>query len=563
MQKNLIEKLYIFNIEITGGSEKKFPKEETRAEEKAPKEDKPPNEEDVSAEDKPPKEEDASAEDKPPNEEDVSAEVKPPEEEDASAEDKPPNEEDVSAEDKPPKEEYVSTEDKPPKEEDASAEAGSGSGSGSGSIGNDYGIGSSESVTGPIKNQIISQVPISELGNFLRPPPGYNFDDYAVQIDVTDEYGQNNLTGKGVDSIDITFGLFLKGEAGIDVILRNNIPFNLFAVFAKNASAVNKLNLSFFTTLICFGVMSQSDYNINTYKEVAIKMINSLNLELKDTIQETVCIYDNEIACLKDAKLSFIFNIIHALAPGTWAKMFEFIADYILDEVNLALDKKSSEFNGVGSVYDLFVKWADDAKKTGRITEEEANFYIPLAVGCYDELLAHESNAYKAHGVTANLWHTYPNEKDPNENDSFVATSGSIIHTILRLKSEGNTTWEEGLYDELIEKSTFTDENDTLCVVNLWEKIRTDYGYNDWAVVEEPNIVDEDTNEQPNELDDVTENVVDEPNIVDEDTSGQPNELDDVTENVDTSESSRLVINENEEIIINLVSDSNLNINLE
>jgi len=373
-----------------------------------------------------------------------------------------------------------------------------------------YGYGGLQG--GPIANSILSSFNTSNLESLIK---GTYTDNMLTELTTTDDYGQYSI-----EESKLTYGLMIYGENAYDVVLRNNTAINLFSYLISGTST---LNINFYTTFAMFSLYNTStdtNYTYTAYESYIESHIVQFGLRDNNstlTVDEAINIYENELAALYDAKISFLANIAHGLASGSWAKILELIQEALdADDQTLDLNSTSSENTAAGSVYDIIDKWSTDAFNNNMfdlcngVADSlacERTIFRDIFVSVYDELMANETGGYKSHAITANIWHPYP-DVSSDTTSSFIASDKSIINALNQLYidyvSNPNTsntsdtsnisfTWIDDNsnivdYNNLIYNATYV--NDTTYVngeanivystYNLWLYICNTYNYTSW-----------------------------------------------------------------------------------
>ena len=63
--------------------------------------------------------------------------------------------------------------------------------------------------------------------------------------------------------------------------------------------------------------------NYDTYIEAHISHFGLRNNDSTLSTKDAINIYENSLAALYDAKISYLANVAHGFAGGTWAKIIE------------------------------------------------------------------------------------------------------------------------------------------------------------------------------------------------------------------------------------------------
>jgi hypothetical protein len=378
--------------------------------------------------------------------------------------------------------------------------------------------------SGPIANSTLSSFNSDNLEYVLKGTYDPNMLSFET---TTDNFGQYSI-----EESKLTYGLMIYGENADDIVLRNKTAINLLSYFM---SGTNTLNINFYTTFAMFSLYNTStDTKYTTYESYIESHIEQFGLRDNNselTVDDAINIYENELAALYDAKISFLANIAHGLASGTWAKMLELIQE-ILDDDTRTLDLNSTT-NKPGSVYDIIDKWSEDAGKKNMFNLCNGNDdslacysdqFRDIFVSVYDTLMANETGGYKSHAITANMWHPYPDVSD-DTTSSFIASDKSIINALNQIyknyiaandtEYDVSFTWidnDSNLVDfnNLIYNATYVDEGVVYSTYNLWLYICNTYNYTSWNTLAdaedelEPDLVDEDDVIVIDDVEDIT-----------------------------------------------------------
>lgn len=339
--------------------------------------------------------------------------------------------------------------------------------------------GNYEMSNGPISGSSISKFDINEVDKSIIKNP-YNFN--LENVSQTDKYGQ-------LPNLQYTGKIAVFGEAAYDIVLRNNTAIQLFSYLA---SYNQEQHINFFTTLAFYSIMKQEDKSFDNYLFQIFNIIETFNIKPggfnMSTNNRAINIFNNPIASLSDAKISFLANIAHILVDGTWGFILEFIQIKAIQPGLLDLSEPET-------IKNLIDAWSNDIEEKnfiptkGLVTDASPSLYGKLFYSCYESLIMNVTDDMYAHAVDANIYHPFDSEnasiKLPTSyqqgTSSFSISEGSISYYLKIYLEERKEDWSTpdvlSSYFSNAMNSDLNLEGEEVIggTIALWEKIRNDY----------------------------------------------------------------------------------------